>query len=212
MPLENLFLPNLETVIKMKKLFFILFLSLFSSFAKAQCAEQNRISINDTITRGILHSYIGESNKHLSLTYDKNNKKKGIYQIITYMDEKGRKCLSVRTWIDDRYKDNPPSKWGYLMGDILLYYDGEIDGTERKNVASADFMDCLEIIIGDRVYPRPKPTLRFIELKDYNIQNRRSNFWKVEIDRTKTMLNGNDSNNTIFIFEKNGTITSYEPA
>jgi hypothetical protein len=196
----------------MKKLLFILFLNLFGSLTKAQCAEQNQISIDDTTTRKILHSYIIEANKHLSLTYDKNNKKKGIYQIITYTDEKGRKCISAKTWIDDRYKDNPPSKWGYLLGYILLYYEGDVKGTEQKNTASADFMDCLEIIIGDRVYPRPKPTLRFMEIKDYDILNRRSNYWKVEIDRTKTDILGNDSNNTIFIFEKNGTITSYEPA
>lgn len=183
---------------------FIVIFSLFwiNRGLNAQCFEEKQVTLTDSLTLVTLAHYVSDARYNHSAFYGK-----GIYQIVLYTDEEHRKCMSVKTWIDDKYKDNPPLKWGYFWGDrVLLFYEGDSDGNQIRNEPNKEFLACLEKIIADRVYIRPPKMVRYRQIRN------QKNEFIIEVDTTKSELLGNDSNNTIFIFEKDGTVKKIRPS
>lgn len=188
----------------MKTLHFIVIFSLFlvNRGLNAQCFEEKQVTLTDSLTLVTLAQYISDAHLH-HYAFEK----KGIFQIVTYTDKENRKCMSVKTWIDDRYKDTPPLKWGYFWGNyVLLFYEGDSEGNEIHNEPNKEFLACLEKIIADRVYIRPPKMVRYRQIRNHK------NELIIEPDPTVSVLLGNDSNNTIFIFEKDGTVKKIKPS
>ncbi len=138
---------------------------------------------------------------------------KGIVMLTTYQDEQGRECWSYKARVDDRYLDNPPLQWTMIpnITVILLYKGvdgmfGGVDGREVKTNASPEQAKCLETLIGDRVYKRTTENKRMIVLKDQNKDE-----YRLVPDPNVSRYTGNDSDNIIYVFEKDGKVTKVTP-
>ncbi|MFN8358192.1 MAG: hypothetical protein U0Y10_27260 [Spirosomataceae bacterium] len=186
----------------MKKIFLLLIiLSNLNGQLHAQCYQDRMIQPEDSFLFESLVPYISEAHR-TNYAFDD----KGIFQIVRYTDRQNRKCLWVKTWIDDRYKDTQPVGWGYFFFSdiVLLYYDADADGKIIPQPVDKDFMACLEKIVADRVYIRPPKTTRYRRV-------RINNEVIIEVDTVKKSKLGNDSNECIFILEKDGKITRIKP-
>lgn len=121
------------------------------------CTEVEQVDVaTDTTKRRILHEFIRKG-EGFNVEYDK-----GIVYLIQYTNEEGKKCWDLYARIDDSYRDNPPAQFMDFKGDIVLVYQGNEKGRPIKAAKSADVLnDCLEKIIGDRVFTRPKTRERW---------------------------------------------------
>jgi hypothetical protein len=123
------------------------------------CDEVKQVKLDtDTSKRQILSDFIRacEQNEW------KNDK--GIVLLREYQNEQGKYCWLLIPSIDDRYKDNPPARFASFNGDIILVFDA--DSTGNIKVAQGDknaLNQCLEQIIGDRVYIRPTIKTRWTD-------------------------------------------------
>lgn len=191
----------------MKKITLCLLLAtlLMGSGAYAQCGEDRQIvEFDSVIISNVLLDYLKDAYKNNAV---RNQESKGIFEIIEYTDTKQRRCLSLRTFIDDRYKDKPPLKWAYFfIGHVFLYYEGDVNGQAKVYPRDEEFMKCLEIIVADRVYQRVPPKQRYHQVR------KGIDKYVNEVDNTKKAMLGNDANNVIYVFEKDGKITRLRPA
>jgi hypothetical protein len=81
---------------------------------------------------------------------------KGIVHLYRYKSQKGDSIWRLHPTIEDKYRDNPPTMFSDFHGDIVLVYDADEQGNIRQNPNPEPYNDCLEDVIGDRVYRRPK--------------------------------------------------------
>lgn len=81
---------------------------------------------------------------------------KGIIHLYRYQNAEGDSVWRLIPVIDDRYKDNPPQAFADVQGDIALIWDADEQGRPLKNPNPPEpYVQCLEQVIGDRVYLRP---------------------------------------------------------
>jgi hypothetical protein len=81
---------------------------------------------------------------------------KGIVHLMEYKNEQGKTCWLLLPSIDDRYKDNPPGRFASFEGDIILVFDADSNRNVKPITGDKNRLNqCLEQIIGDRVYIRP---------------------------------------------------------
>ena len=179
---------------------------LTGSGAYAQCGEDRQIvQFDSVIVLNVLLDYLGDAYKNKAARVEEN---KGIFEIIEYTDAKQRRCLSLRTFIDDRYKDKPPLKWAYFfMGHVFLYYEGDVNGKAKVYPRDEEFMKCLEIIVADRVYQRVPSKQRYTQVYDEMGKK-----YVNQVDTNKKAMLGNDAHNVIYVFEKDGKISRLRPA
>jgi hypothetical protein len=148
----------------------ILLCLLYASFAGKSyaqlkntlpCDEVERVDLeSDSIKRQILARFIF----HCEEKSWKNDK--GIVMLTEYINDDGKQCWLLTPSIDDRYKDNPPRKFAILSGDIILIFEGDTTGMQKPWPGSKDknkINDCLDKIIGDRVYIRPTAKTRWAD-------------------------------------------------
>lgn len=123
------------------------------------CDEIERVDVeSDSIKRKILLDYI------VRCEQEAWRNDKGIVMLIEYLNENNKQCWLLIPSIDDRYKDNPPRKFATLYGDIILIFDGDKNGNMRPASLDKDKLNvCLEQLVGDRVYIRPKIKTRWAD-------------------------------------------------
>ncbi|MBD2757764.1 hypothetical protein IC230_33185 [Spirosoma sp. BT704] len=81
---------------------------------------------------------------------------KGIVLLREYQNEQGKLCWLLLPSIDDSYKDNPPNRFASFEGDIILVFDADSNRNVKPTIGDKTLLNqCLEQIIGDRVYTRP---------------------------------------------------------
>jgi len=118
------------------------------------CTEVKEVKIaTDPIKRKALFSFIQSCIREhwFSSAYDK-----GIIHLYEYHNSQNELCWRLYPRIDDLYKDNPPNRFADFDGDIILIYDADSTGRVQKTVGDkASLNQCLEQIIGDRVFRRP---------------------------------------------------------
>jgi hypothetical protein len=180
---------------------------LLISVGYAQCFDERRLDFEekDSITYNQILDYYVKSGGQNPLIdpFDK-----GIYRVINYTDQQGRRRMSLNIWIDDRYKDYPqPSKFGYFMNKVFLFYDGSADGKIIGKPYDAAYAECLKKVIADWVYIRPAKQIKYITRFDERTKKQKVIESDLKVDR-----NGNESLEIIYIFEKDGKVTIYRPA
>jgi hypothetical protein len=157
------------------------------------CSTVEQVEIApDSLKKRILFEFIRASisNKWFSSVYDK-----GIVHLHEYTNEEGENCWRLFPTIEDRYKDNPPTRFSDFGGDIILVYEADSVGHPLKTKGDIDSLNaCLEQIIGDRVFTRPANRSRWTSDVLPIINRRRS-----EGNRRNITGNGGD---VIIIFDK----------
>jgi len=139
---------------KEKSSSWLLVLVLVAAIGKlthAQPCQKVEIA-TDPVKRDIIDKFIIESTQTHYFIRDK-----GIVELTVYTDKEGRDCWSLFPRIDDSYKDNPPKEYAVFGNDIILIYQGNASGIAHQTKGdTAALNQCLEEVIGGRVYIRPK--------------------------------------------------------
>lgn len=142
-------------------------LALVVHFANAQegypppCDQVKQVKLDtDQNKRLILIDFIRNCVQNRYWVNDK-----GVVLLREYQNEEGKQCWLLLPSIDDSYKDNPPSRFASLDGDIILVFDAD----SKRNVIpttgdKALLNQCLEQIIGNRVYSRPSVKSRWTDM------------------------------------------------
>lgn len=181
----------------------LLSLALLTPNANAQmgypppCGEVKQVKLDtDQTKRQILSEFISSCIRN---NYWNNDK--GIVLLREYQNEQGKSCWLLLPSIDDSYKNSPPSRFASFNGDIVLIYDAESNGLVLKpTVVDKDSLNqCLEKIIGDRVYTRPTIKSRWTD----NVMP----FTNRKMERGAGRINGGNGGSLIIIFNPDG---SYE--
>lgn len=107
--------------------FYISFLTLLLGLAiptisKGQVCQE--VKLYDDKQQQILAHYIQECLHGRTFVDDK-----GVVHLSEYKDAQGRLVWELQAFIDDRYRDSPPTHWASLNGDIILIY--RVDSTTR---------------------------------------------------------------------------------
>ena len=137
--------------------FFLCLIGIASQAVFAQegypppCNEAKLVNIApDSIKQQILADYIRSCERGLW------RKDKGIVLLYEYQNEQQKPCWYLSSSIDDGYKANPPRRFMDFQGDIILIFEGRATGYDRyATTETSALIQCLEQIVGDRVYTRP---------------------------------------------------------
>ena len=167
----------------------------------AQVPACQQVSIaTDQVKRDLLRQFITDCYQTHYFFEDK-----GLVELITYQDNKGRTAWYLSAIIDDRYRDNPPQTYSLLGNDIILVYQGDSLGNKLRapTAAVAPLMHCLELVIGPAVYQRPAIKERFVE---ETVGQKTTKY------RVRTNSGGNVHHERRVIFNADGTYKIYMPA
>ncbi|WP_461112598.1 hypothetical protein [Spirosoma jeollabukense] len=180
----------------------LLNIGLLIPFTNAQtgypppCTEVKQVKLDtDQTKRQILSEFV---NRCVSNSSWKNDK--GIVLLREYQNEQGKTCWLLLPSIDDSYKDNPPSRFASFNGDIILVFEADSNRNVKPAVGDKSRLNqCLEQIIGDRVYTRPTIKSRWTD-NVMPITNRK-------MERGASRISGGNGGSLIIIFNADG---SYE--
>ena len=188
----------MKTKIKKAKLsLWLLVLMLVAAVgltANAQPCEKVEIAA-DLAKRTILQKFISESRQ---INYFIHTM--GIVELRIFTDKEGRNCWLLFPRIDDRYKDNPPTQYATFDHDIILIYQANDSGMALQTKGDTAALNrCLEDIIGDRVYIRPKKG-RLVEVIDID--------GKLKRVQSRTITGGSIGEIQV-VFNKDGTYKTF---
>lgn len=176
----------------MKKILLIL---LFAPFATvfAQVDSITKIKIMPTEVTAILREYFDECS--VTRRFIDN---KGIVEVVFYKDSLSRDNYRLTAIIDDRYLDNPPSKYYThpFMDMLFLFYDADMSGKIIYPQLSLRAVEELKRCVGDRVYIRPPKTDRWVEYMDFDGKMKRRKVFVISA--------GNPWNTTLYTFFSEG--------
>ena len=124
------------------------------------CNEVKQVKLDTAQTkRQILSDFISNCVRNRYWMNDK-----GIILIREYQNEEGKQCWLLSPSIDDGYKDNPPNRFATFNGDIVLIFDANSKGITKESTGNRNALNqCLDQIIGDRVYIRPSTKSRWAD-------------------------------------------------
>ncbi|MFP4095013.1 MAG: hypothetical protein ACLFUB_11040, partial [Cyclobacteriaceae bacterium] len=95
---------------------------------------------------------------------------KGIIVMKRYKNNEGDSVWMLNPMIDDGYKDNPPTKFSLFETRPILIYEADQEARITSTPTPNAYNECLEDIIGDRVYLRPTREDRWT--KEYEFAGR----------------------------------------
>lgn len=152
----------------------------------------------DPLKRKLLLEYIGTCYQNHYFFEDK-----GVVELVIYQDEGGCTRWYLSAQIDDRYRAMPPEQYALFDNDVILQYQGTETG-QRIPIAGnpASRNACIQIVVDGRVY-HYADTPRYTET--INAKGRRK---KVQMT---TLTGGATHNDLIIRFNKDGTITKFQP-
>jgi hypothetical protein len=112
--------------------------------------------VNTVQKREVMERYIQRLYDSRAWDHDK-----GIITIDRKKLARGKEQWMLNFVIDDRYKDNPARHFSIYDGDIILIYNDSDEVIKWDSVERRAYVNCLETVIGDRVYNRPEPKWRW---------------------------------------------------
>ena len=160
------------------------------------CDEAKLVKLDtDSKKRQILIDFIQNCERNQW----KNNK--GIVLLREYQNDQGKPCWLLLPSIDDSYRDSPPNRFASFNGDIILISEAESNGLVVKPSAGDKnrLNQCLEQIIGDRVYTRPTIKTRWTDMV--------LPFTNRKMERGAGRISGGNGGSLIIVFNPDG---SYE--
>jgi hypothetical protein len=129
---------------------------------------------------------------------------KGIVLLREYENEQGKLCWLLLPCIDDTYKDNPPNRFASFNGDIILVFDADSNRNIRPTVGDKSRLNqCLEQIIGDRVYIRPTIKTRWTDMV--------LPFTNRKMKRGASRISGGNGGSLIIVFNSDGSYEKLMP-
>jgi hypothetical protein len=164
------------------------------------CNDVKQVKLDtDPMKRQILFDFI----RACAQNQWKNDK--GIVLLREYQNEQGKFCWLLSPSIDDSYKDNPPNRFASFNGDIVLVFDAESnEPVPQSTVGDKDRLNqCLEQIIGDRVYTRPTIKTRWTD----NVMP----FTNRKMKRGASRISGGNGGSLIIIFNPDGSYKKLLP-
>jgi hypothetical protein len=172
----------------------LLLLAAIGKPAHAQPCQKVEIA-TDSVKQAILQKFILESRNDNYFIRDK-----GIVELSVYKDKEGRDCWYLFPQIDDSYKDNPPKQYAAFGNYIILVYQANASGVALQTKGdTAALNQCLEDVIGGRVYIRPK---KGIWVESIGIDG------KVGRDEVRALTTGSSGGLGV-VFNKDGTYQTY---
>jgi hypothetical protein len=179
-------------------------LLLSHSLSVAQCGQERQMfyhDFKDSVTAYTLANYLSEAYRVGAF---RKGERKGIVHLTEYTDQQSRTCWNLRTYIEDAYRDNLPTKWLMVgTGDIVLHYKGDSEGKPLPNPPDKEFEKCLAFLIADRVYQRVPPQDRYFQYKD-----ERRDKWVLRKDLTQIAPPPQPfAHEVVLVFEKDGSIS-----
>ncbi|SOD93062.1 hypothetical protein [Spirosoma fluviale] len=185
---------------------FLLNIGLLISFSKAQsgypppCSAVKQVKLDtDETKRQLLSNFISSCVRN---NYWNNDK--GIVLLSQYQNEEGNLCWLLSPAIDDHYKDNPPSQFASFQGDIILVFDADSRRTIKTATSDKNALNqCLEQIIGDRVYPRSTLKTRWTD----NVMP----FTNRKMSGGVRRISGGNGGSLIIIFKPDGSYQTLSP-
>jgi hypothetical protein len=172
----------------------LMLLAATGKTSQAQPCQKVEIA-TDPVKRAILEKFISDSRNTNYFIRDK-----GIVELNVYTDKEGRDCWYLFPQIDDSYKDNPPIQYAVFGNDIILIYQANDSGVALPTKGdTAALNQCLEDIIGGRVYIRPK---KGIWVESIGIDG------KLKRSQVRIITTGSSGDLTV-IFNKDGTYKTY---
>lgn len=162
------------------------------------CREAKQVNIApDDNKRKILVDFIRSCEQN----WGKYNK--GIVLLREYHNQEGKLCWVLLPSIDDEYKDNPPNRFADFEGDIILIFDADSRGNVKPTSEDNNALNqCLERIIGDRVYTRPTIKTRWTSYMP--LPNK-----KIKIARRR--IYGGNGGSLIIVFNADGSYEKLHP-
>lgn len=160
--------------------------------------QQVKLDIDQT-KRQILSEFISNCVRNKYWINDK-----GIVLLKEYRNEQGKLCWLLLPSIDDSYKDNPPNRFVSFQGDIILVFDADLSGKSKESTGDkAALRQCLEQIIGDRVYSRPTVKSRWADTV--------MPFTNRTLKEGARRLSGGNGGSLIIIFDGDGSYRKLLP-
>jgi len=163
------------------------------------CDEAKQVKLDTSPSkRKILGDFIRDCEKNGW----KNDK--GIVLLREYQNEGGKVCWLLLSSIDDGYQDNPPDRFASFGGDIILVFDADSVGNIKPSVGDKqDLNQCLEQIIGDRVYTRPPIKSRWTDaVRPYTTEKMKEGARRIQ---------AGNGDSLIIIFNVDGTYRKLLP-
>jgi hypothetical protein len=157
-----------------------------------QAQTIGKIDITDPIMVAILHDYIADC--HHQHTFYGN---KGIIIVSDASTDKQTKYW-LHTEIDDRYKDSPPNRFGYIVSNsvyMILFYDK----VKQPTVPPTELQQ-LSDEMGDRVYLRPSKQQRWTYCVD---PKSKEPYWGYCTEQV--LSSGGNWNSVSYILNSDGT-------
>lgn len=180
----------------MKKL--VLVLVLFSLAWGLRAQPCRKVDLSGQSVSRYLREYISEN-----IRYGYMPQGMGIVKIRRAIDSNGLPLWELTIVLDNAYQDDPPSEYAQLGETIFLFYDLDAKNRRVPVRPTPELINCLDEVIGDRVYIRPPSKQRWAE---YNV--------KGEIVREtigKTLSGGYPRSSILLTFQKDGTIITNRP-
>lgn len=186
-------------------LIFILYTPGYEAMAQGPCPEFMEISRGDRVR--IVMSYEAES---MQLNFFPNQKGVAMMEITRNND--GEEVWSLYIEIDDRYKDLPINKYSMMGHMLILITEKSAPSFSTDSLVRQERNRCLEKIVGSRLYQRNDRS------DDVSVAYTPAGkvIWeKPGIPKMKPrgmrIMGGNEKNQTIITFKRDGTYTLQKP-
>ncbi|MEZ4902244.1 MAG: hypothetical protein R2822_11040 [Spirosomataceae bacterium] len=174
---------------------FLFFVSYFHSFSVAQICE--KIQIKDPILIDAIGEFMISCSKANNMYKDMG----GVFEMYIYPDSgKEEKRIELVARLEDRFKDNPPRKYAYLWGKIILVYEYDSNNKLPQNNLTKEQLNTLLDEVGDRVFVAQNRFGRWVEKYNEDGSLKSRSFQR------QVRMGGSPFNITLLINKKTGEV------
>jgi hypothetical protein len=147
--------------------------------------------------KALLREYIEQCQRTLHFHGDK-----GVVKLIIYQED-GITCWLLSALTDDRYRAFPPAQYARFKQDVILVYRGGANANPLPIAGDlASRAACIQEVVGQRV-------TAYVAAPQYtSVTDAQGNTQRVKITR---VTGGNFDNEVIIKFNKDGTVSKYQP-
>ena len=174
------------------------FLLLGPTALRAQSCQPVALA-QDPLKRKLLLDYIATCRQKHHFFEDK-----GVVELVSFQDAEGLTRWYLSAKVDDRYRAMPPAQYARLDNDVILIYQGSATAQPLPIAGDAASRNaCIQEVVGGRVYHYTNEPRYTEVINEKGIRER---------VKVTTMTGGAPYNDLIIRFNKDGTVTKFQPA